>query len=113
MKIGLVKGRHEIEGVNEYIFEEEIEDIFNYDYKETIIISLVGHDVVDLYVTGLTIALVEVIKYCIKNDVKLTLYHYNKKTNEYEPQAVNEIEYCSHCKRPKGNGWYCKYCGGN
>lgn len=42
----------------------------------------------NLYVTGLTVALVEVIKFCNFNNIDLTLYHFNRDTNEYYAQEV-------------------------
>ena len=44
--------------------------------------------VLHLYVTGLTVALVEVINVCRKLDITLRLYHYNRDTNDYYPQNV-------------------------
>lgn len=41
-----------------------------------------------LYVTGLTVALVEVINYCSVYDIELTLYHYNRDTDSYYTQDV-------------------------
>lgn len=43
---------------------------------------------INLYVTGLTVALVEVINYCHLNDIELTLYHFNRETNDYYAQEV-------------------------
>ena len=42
-----------------------------------------------LYVTGLTVALIEVINYCSLYDIELTLYHYNRDTNDYYEQIVH------------------------
>lgn len=41
-----------------------------------------------LYVTGLTVALGEVIKYCFENIIDLTLMHYDRNTNEYYAQNI-------------------------
>ena len=43
---------------------------------------------INLYVTGLTVALVEVINYCHLNDIELTLYHFNRETNDYYAQEI-------------------------
>lgn len=42
----------------------------------------------DVYVTGLTVALVEVINFCSLYDIKLVLYHYDKYTKNYYTQDV-------------------------
>ena len=42
-----------------------------------------------VYVTGLTVALVEVMNYCHRNNVHLVLMHYNRETGEYYPQEVD------------------------
>lgn len=42
----------------------------------------------NLYVTGLTVALIAVLNVCRKEGIKVTLYHYNTATKEYFPQEV-------------------------
>lgn len=88
-KMGLIKGRHQMP-VDKYIFEEEDFDIFDFSYLQNRVHeALFDTKSLALYVTGLTVALVEVINYCVYNDIDLTLYHYNRDTNEYVPQEVN------------------------
>jgi hypothetical protein len=96
MNVGLIKGRHEIPEVNGlYIFNEpvdptdvigineiaiaRIKQLFNNPDKERSM---------NLYVTGLTVALVAVINACRMYHIKLILWHYNKNTNRYFPQVV-------------------------
>ena len=43
---------------------------------------------INLYVTGLTVALVSIIKACMELHVSLTLYHYDRDSNSYYPQEV-------------------------
>lgn len=87
-KMGLVIGRHQIP-VNDYIFDEEGFDVFDFNYmKDKVHEKLYDTKSLELYVTGLTVALVEVINYCVYNDIDLTLYHFNRDTNEYIPQEV-------------------------
>lgn len=50
--------------------------------------KLAGAEEVILYVTGLTMALVEVIKVCQENNIDLTLMHYDRNTGEYFEQEV-------------------------
>lgn len=115
IRAGLIKGRHELP-VEKYIFEEEIEDVFDfgamyehcvkfietevgvcrtfgfginqiddYDYYGSI---YVGAKALEVYVTGLTAVTVALVKVCAIYGIELTLYHYNRDTNEYVPQRV-------------------------
>jgi hypothetical protein len=43
---------------------------------------------INLYVTGLTAALIEVIKVCRSYDIKLNLFHFDTKTNTYVKQEM-------------------------
>lgn len=53
---------------------------------------LAGIDSLALYVTKTenAVALVEIISYCYRNTVPLTLYHYDDDTDDYYPQVVIE-----------------------
>ena len=42
----------------------------------------------NLYVTGLTVALIAVLNVCREQKIKVTLYHYNRETGNYYPQEV-------------------------
>ena len=100
VELGLCKGRHDIQGVEEYIFENTL-DPTNLKYmqdKALETINKYSNDVnylyLDLYVTGLTVATTSVINAVLdhnktyKNRVILTLYHYNKDTDTYYPQQI-------------------------
>lgn len=43
---------------------------------------------INLYVTGLTVALVAVLNVCRREGVTVTLWHYNRDTGKYFPQSV-------------------------
>lgn len=43
---------------------------------------------IDLYVTGLTVALIAVINCCVDEGIALTLWHFNRESGEYYPQQV-------------------------
>lgn len=45
---------------------------------------------INLYVTGLTVALIAVINAMRAEDVTITLWHYNKETGEYYPQELRK-----------------------
>lgn len=100
IELGLCKGRHNIQGVEEYIFENTL-DPTNLKYMqeralETInkYSSDVDYLYLDLYVTGLTVATTSVINAVLdhnrtyKNRVILILYHYNKDNDTYYPQQI-------------------------
>lgn len=72
MKIdaGLINGRHKIP-VNNYIFEEAIEDVTDYgDMQCTVLKWIYQHCMIEepvelyVYVTGLTAAMLSVVKVC-------------------------------------------------
>lgn len=96
MKIGLIKGRHEIPEVNGlYIFNEPVDPTDVIGINEIAIARIKELFIdpneeryINLYVTGLTVALVAVINVCRVYHVKLILWHYNKDTNRYFPQVV-------------------------
>jgi hypothetical protein len=88
LTLGLCKGRHEIPQVTEYIFPTivdptNLEDMMNRTHE-----ALNDCLHLDLYVTGLSVALATVISYCIINYIPLTLYHYNTTTNSYYQQVI-------------------------
>lgn len=114
IKIGLIKGRHEMP-VNEYIIDYDILDPYE-EYNEIrecinrFLIEKVGITVRNgwginqascsdtpcytgnkclvVYITGLTIVTSELVKQCMLNGVHLTLMHYNAKTGEYFEQVI-------------------------
>ena len=112
--VGLIKGRHEIAAVEEYIFNDAIKDVtdieglYNHAFER-----LMPHrnEQINLYVTGLTVACTTVIKVCIDNDINLSLWHFDTQTCTYYEQVINRVEICPFCGRPRGNGWFCKNCG--
>lgn len=63
--------------------------------------SLQGITHLDLYVTGLTVALVEVIKFCIDYNVELILWHFDSVTRTYFPQRVCERKESSNENPPE------------
>ena len=100
IKIGVCKGRHEMP-CDMYVFEEisdptdvlwmKLESLrffvnnFGDEFKkreEKIETPL------KIYVTGLTVALIEVMRFasCFFSDI--TLMHYNSKTGDYYPQSI-------------------------
>lgn len=90
LKLALCEGRHEIpEAKDGAIFGNSINPLDLDGMRATAAARLAGIEVLDLYVTGLTVALVEVINFCHANGVKLTLWHFDRESCGYYPQEVN------------------------
>lgn len=95
MNIALCQGRHDIpQATDGYIFSKEVIDSFlkNKDFKalrrearSRVLESMPDH--INLYVTGLSVALVEAIQVC--RPFGLTLWHYDTPTGTYYPQEVS------------------------
>lgn len=43
---------------------------------------------IDLYVTGLTVALIAVVNVCLRERIGLTLWHYDREKDDYFPQPI-------------------------
>lgn len=111
--VGLIKGRHEMP-VDEYIFENQIENVHDYkkisakileflenkvnigvytgqalnSYDYTDIECLGGNKSLEVYVTDLTPVTTELIKLCALNGISLTLFNFNSATGDYERQTI-------------------------
>ena len=88
---GLVQGRHEISEVKDYIFTNTLDpaDIMGIrSLAKKSLDFLDKGDSLTVYVTGLTVALVEVINICHSKGVRLTLMHFDRNTGSYFPQEV-------------------------
>jgi hypothetical protein len=106
---GLVEGRHEIPNVNGYIFGT-IEDVLDFDNLEEQAniwstelfnwvfvdgdINVLSDDIpedwdgINLYVTGLTSALIALLgSYGWWDVTGITFWHFNRDTGEYVPQT--------------------------
>ena len=88
-KMCLCEGRHTIpEAVDGAIYGNMLNPLDMVGMQATAAEKLAGVQALDLYVTGLTVALIEVINYCHANGVNLTLWHFNRDTGNYYPQPV-------------------------
>lgn len=86
----LCAGRHEIPNDPPSIFGG-IADVTDTDGMLDTAIGFIdnyGVKRLDLYVTGLSVALVAVINACRVRHVPLTLWHFNRETNDYYTQMV-------------------------
>lgn len=88
-KMALCEGRHAIlQATDGSIFENTLDPLDLEGMASLATEKLQGCKALDLYVTGLTVALVEVIKVCQATGIQLTLWHYNRDNGEYYPQTV-------------------------
>lgn len=114
INLALCKGRHNIpQATDGAIFENEINPLDIAGMAKTVAEKLEDALMVNLYVTGLSVALAEVIKYCYENNISLILWHFNKDTGEYYPQnIVRALTICPYCGTPIPR-WanYCPGCG--
>lgn len=114
MKYGLIRGRHEIAEVEEYIFEDAIADVKDVDALYCTAMEKMApyaSEGVDLYVTGLTVACAAVIKAAYAMDIRLSLWHYDVQSGSYFEQVIHKPVICPFCGQPSGNGYFCKSCG--
>lgn len=94
-KFGLCEGRHEINGVDKYIFGNTIADPTDTEgLKEEAVAFFMDEGVrstecIGIYVTGLTVALIAAINAAKESGVTVTLYHFDRETGNYFAQSVN------------------------
>ena len=113
--LALCQARHNMpECVEGAIFGNTLDPLDLGGMAETVEAALDGVDELTLYVTGLSVALVEVIKYCESNGVSLVLMHFDRDTGDYYPQGVCSFTPCPWCGRQmRSTDWQCPHCGGN
>lgn len=92
MKVGLIRDRHRIP-VDVFVFDFvrnpiNIEQLNIESYNALSEIKRQGIEHIDLYVTGLTTALVSVLNSCKELELDVTLWHHNKQTGGYFRQEV-------------------------
>ncbi len=94
----VVKGRHKIvnnqgQEVTDFVFDE-IEDVRNIEEMQRIAdkkIAAVPSNRVHLYITGLTVAVITVINAVIKYNKEIVFWHYDRETETYYPQKLEEF----------------------
>jgi hypothetical protein len=90
LNMALCAGRHSIPQAKDgAIFESEINPLDMSGMAETATLKLADCQHLNLYVTGLSVALVEVINVCLVDNISLTLWHFDRETEDYYPQRVN------------------------
>lgn len=95
IKVAVCKGRHEIpQATDGAIFEQTITEMnpFNLllEASKRLFSDFALHsgDMVELYVTGLTMATLAVVNACASTDIELVCYHYDRETGKYIPQPM-------------------------
>lgn len=90
--LGLCAGRHEIPNVSDYVFDsiEDITDVDGLQLRATQKLESLDlrNGLLDLYVTGLTPALIATLNAARQLNIIVSLYHYNTQTEKYFRQFV-------------------------
>lgn len=87
--MALCEGRHEIpEAVDGSIFGNELDPLAVEEMEVEAFRKLEGLKNLNLYVTGLTVALVAVLNACRTLGIKVTLYHFDRTSGAYYSQEV-------------------------
>ncbi len=82
--VALCEGRHDIPGaVDGSIFPNTVDPTDLDGLYDTAAKELDGIKKVTVYVTGMTQALVAVIKVCMKENISLTVMYYDRETGNY------------------------------
>lgn len=95
VKLGLCgPGRHDIPGVSGFVFPADVDPLdtdglSKHAAKALCDAGLCEAGSLDLYVTGLSVALVAVVNACCERGIPLTVWHYNRDTGSYYPQPVS------------------------
>jgi hypothetical protein len=75
--------------VEGYVFPQVIADPFDFNGLQcSVRAALRDCTELRLYVTGLSVALAEVIRYCVSAAIPLTLCHYDVATGSYQEQPL-------------------------
>lgn len=87
--MALCEGRHNIpEAVDGAVFGNELDPLAVGEMEAEAIQKLGGTEALNLYVTGLTVALVAVLNACHQLGIRVTLYHFDRNSGQYYPQEV-------------------------
>lgn len=89
--LALCEGRHNIPDAEDgFIFGNELNplDVKGLETEAYKKLRDLEINKLNLYVTGLTVALIAVINACKKLGIEVTLYHFDRVSNTYYPQKV-------------------------
>lgn len=95
IKVAVCKGRHEIpQATDGAIFENTITEMNPFslllEASKRLFsdFALQTGDIVELYVTGLTMATLAIVNACASTDIELVCYHYDRETGTYILQPM-------------------------
>lgn len=89
VSLALCEGRHAIPQAEDgAIFGNNLNPLDLAGMEATAEEKLMDVQVLNLYVTGLTVALVTVINVCHNKGIDLTLWHFDRESGEYYSQKV-------------------------
>lgn len=110
---GLCQGRHDIPGVDTYIFGNEVDPLDTEGLRKQAYHAIPKDATsITLYVTGLSVALLAVVDVCFARQISLTAMHYDRNSNSYYRQIVLDYVQCPFCHRPNSRyDYYCPHCG--
>lgn len=86
----LCKGRHSTPATDGAIFETEVNPLDTAELEQTAKERLQSLDIkkLNLYVTGLTVALIAVLNVTKELSIKVTLWHFDRESGKYYSQEV-------------------------
>lgn len=93
-RLALCESRHAIPDVDDAVFQNTLDPTnigairVECDKSLKAKVSDKNIEYLVLYVTELSVALVEVINWCLRHNVHLTMMHYNKDSGEYYHQDL-------------------------
>ncbi len=91
ISLALCEARHAMpECVKGSIFNNTLDplDVKGLEAEASAKLASLNVKAVNIYVTGLTVALIAVLNAAKNLEIKVTLYHYNRDTNSYYIQEV-------------------------
>ena len=87
--MSLCEGRHEIpQATDGSIFGNELDPLAVDELEQQAIKKLEGIKALNLYVTGLTVALIAALNACRSLGIRVTLYHFDRTSDTYYTQEV-------------------------
>jgi hypothetical protein len=106
----LCDGRHSIPGVEGSVFPNAVDPLDLTPLTSIARNALENTTELDLYVTGLIVALTTVIRVCLEFGIDLTLYHYDRDSQSYYKQQMFEFETCYSCHTRSLHSIHCPHC---
>ena len=117
VNIGLCAGRHDIPGVSEYIFTDAISNPTDFaSMRQHVVDFFSAREEIsqaNLYVTGLTPALIEVLDVARERGIIVHLMHFDRDNGCYVKQSLSMFhDRCGFCHTLKASYDYaCPHCG--